>query len=107
MKGHAHIGAFGLTLGAERVGEELAAYGGVPAALLHGLQHGVNGAGVDGALHEQGRHPPLDHERRHAADVGHGGLGLGADALDAHHLDVVGAPEVRERVVGGDENSLP
>jgi hypothetical protein len=63
------------------------------AAVGHG---GFDEDRADAALHE---------EAHQLLDAGDAGLGLGRDALDALHVEAVGAAEVAEGVVGGDEDA--
>ena len=60
----------------------------------------------DRALDEDGGDLPFNEEIDKLTDVLESGLGLGAESLDSANFKIVGASEVVEGIVGGDEDTL-
>jgi hypothetical protein len=77
------------------------------AASGGGVDHRLDGARIDGALDEHGRHLARDNHIDDLANIGDPRLALGRDALDARHLDTVGPAVIGEGVMSGHQDALP
>ena len=101
---HADVGALVSAGPAHRIGEELAADPHRVTARLAAFDQRLDVFVRHTRLDKDGGNLPLDEEVHELVDVRHAGLGFRADALDAAHVNVVGAAKIVEGVMRGDQH---
>lgn len=102
---HAEVGSEVGSGGSHGVGEEFAADLDVVTAGLSTFDEGADVFVGDGGFNEDGRNLTFNEEGDEVADVAQTGFRFGADALDAPDFDIIGAAEVTEGIVSGDEDT--